>query len=54
MDSLRQDIVLAWRQLSQRPGFTLAAVLTLAIGMGVNTVAFSVVNALLLQRVGRG
>jgi predicted permease len=50
MDTLRQDLRLAWRQLSARPAFTTAAILTLAIGMGVNAVAFSIVNALLLKR----
>ena len=50
MDTLRQDLRLAWRQLSARPAFTTAAILTLAIGMGVNAVAFGIVNALLLKR----
>ena len=37
------------RQLMRRPIFTATAVLTLAIGMGVNAVAFSVVNGLLFK-----
>ncbi len=43
------DLRIALRQLSRRPAFTATAVLTLAIGMGVNTVAFTVVNALLFK-----
>lgn len=49
MTTLLQDLRLAFRQLRRRPAFTAAAVLTLAIGMGVNTVAFSVVNGLLFK-----
>ena len=51
MDTLRHDLRLAWRQLLARPAFAAAAILTLAIGMGVNAVAFSIVNALLLKRL---
>ena len=39
-----EDLKISIRQLWQRPVFTLTAVLTLAIGMGVNAVAFAVVN----------
>ena len=49
MITLFQDIRLAVRQLRRRPAFTLIAVLTLAIGLGVNTVAFGVVNGLLIK-----
>ncbi len=49
MATLLNDLRIAFRQLSRRPAFTATAVLTLAIGMGVNTVAFTVVNALLFK-----
>jgi len=44
-----QDLRHSLRQLLRKPIFTATAVLTLAIGMGVNAVAFSVVNGLLLK-----
>jgi len=43
------DVRLAIRQLRRRPWFTATAVITLAIGLGVNTVAFGVVNGLLIR-----
>jgi predicted permease len=49
MAAVLHDLRICLRQLSRRPAFTATAVLTLAIGMGVNTVAFTVVNALLLK-----
>src|SRR5688572_9286688 len=47
MDSLHQDVRYAIRALRNRPWFSALAVLTLAIGIGVNTVAYSAINALL-------
>lgn len=49
MSHLVQDVKHALRQLRRRPIFTATAVFTLAIGMGVNAVAFSVVNGLLFK-----
>lgn len=49
MGTLLQDIRHSLRQLLRRPIFTASAVLTLAIGMGVNAVAFSVVNGFLFK-----
>jgi predicted permease len=49
MSYLLQDVRHSIRQLSRRPLFTATAVLTLGIGMGVNAVAFSVVNGVLFK-----
>lgn len=51
LDELRQDIAFGLRQLARTPGFTAAALLTLALGIGANTAIFSVVDGVMLQAV---
>ena len=49
MSVLRDDIRVAFRRFRHQPGFTLVAVMTLALGFGANTAIFGLVEALLLR-----
>jgi putative ABC transport system permease protein len=49
MKTLWQDVVYGFRMLLKKPGFTVVAALSLALGIGANTVIFSLINTTLLR-----
>ena len=49
MTTLREDLRLAFRRLRHEPGFTVVAVLTLALGLGANIAVFTLIHGLLMR-----
>ena len=49
LEAFRDDVRVAFRQLAKAPGFTIVATITLALGIGVNSAIFALVDATLLR-----
>lgn len=52
INMLRHNLIFALRRLRSSPGFTAAAIVTLALGIGANTTVFSLVNAVVFRPFG--
>ena len=49
MDTVRHDLILAFRSVRKNPSYTIVTILTLALGIGANSAIFTVVHGVLLE-----